>query len=40
MPSEISAAFVDVVEHPTRVPTVTTAKKDKNGLRAFILFLL
>src|SRR5438094_9826868 len=36
MLSETSAALVDIVEHPTRVPTATKAKKAKNEFRIFI----
>ena len=36
---ETSAVFVDVVEHPTRVPTTTTAKKGKHNLSVSIFYL-
>jgi len=36
MLSETSAALVDIVEHPTKVPTATKAKKAKNEFRIFI----
>jgi hypothetical protein len=39
MLSETSADFVDAVEHPPRVPAITTASKAKNGLN-FLIFLL
>jgi hypothetical protein len=34
-----SADFVDLGEHPTRVPATTTASKNKHGLRVFIFLL-
>src|ERR1022692_5329451 len=37
MLSETSAVFLDVVEHPTRVPTTAIASMDKHGLNVFIL---
>src|ERR1019366_478724 len=36
---ETSAFFVDVVEHPTRVPTTITAKKGKHNLSVFMFLL-
>src|ERR1035437_1264318 len=39
MLAETSTALVDVVEHPTRVPTIATASKYKHGLSVFILLL-
>src|SRR5450755_2808595 len=37
--SETSGDFVDVVEHPTRVPTTTSASKVKHRLSVFIFRL-
>jgi hypothetical protein len=37
MPPETSADLVVLVEHPARVPIITTANKDRHGLSIFII---
>jgi hypothetical protein len=39
MLAETSVAFLDVVEHPARVPTISTASKEKYSLNVFIFLL-